>query len=554
MRLTWLVSLRTRLIAGAGAIALLAFCAAVLAAYGSSQTASQIDRAMDAQARMEHFGSLSRRISDYALLAVETAGGATPTAQRQAQLERRADEVEATFTRIAAAISSAVEAHEDADEETQMLIATQGLTLARMQAQFEGLKQAIEHSYQSGSAATLRPVLDGFATQFSPLLNTAIEEERRNRDRAAERARDLRSLMSQIATAAAVAAPLLLLIFAFGLVRPLLSRIAQVAQAAPRIGGETPVALPLAKRDELGVLFAKINLLSARLARRRVAVDADRAQLNEVIEARTRDLSAANARLSEIDTERRRFFADIGHELRTPLTVILAESDLIMNAPEMKEADVRDGMAVIQSRARRLNRRIDDLLRVARSESGQIELDVQDFRLSDCLADAIEDVLPNARRRKIEILKGFDETVTARGDRDWCRQVASGLLDNALRHSSEGARIAVLVARDRDQAVFRILDEGSGLEPGGMQAVFDRFTRGNRAESGLGFGVGLALAQWIVERQGGSIALTSPTKSLFPDDSEAGQKKGPGLEVTVILQTSESALDESQSGVGERRE
>ncbi len=554
MRFTWLNALRTRLIAGAGAIALLAFCAAVLAAYGSTQTARQIDRAMAAQARMELLATLSRRISDYALLAVETAGGAMPSAQRQAQLDGRTREVGATFERVGAAISSAVAAAEGADEETQMLLATQGLTLARMQAQFEGLKQAIETSYQGGSATTLRPALDGFATQFSPLLNTAIEEERRNRDRAAERARDLRSWMSNVATAAAIAAPLLLLIFAFGLVRPLLSRIAQVADAAPQIGGATPVALPLAKRDELGVLFAKINLLAARLERRRIAVDADRAQLNEVIEARTKDLSAANDRLSAIDTERRRFFADIGHELRTPLTVILAECDLMLSAPKNDEDDVRSGMAVIQSRAKRLNRRIDDLLRVARSESGQIELDMRDFALADCLRDAVDDVSPNAKRRGVQTLAELDPELAALGDRDWCRQVASGLLDNALRHTPEGGRVAVLARREGDQAVFCVLDEGPGLAAADQKAVFERFTRGSRAEGGLGFGVGLALAKWIVERQSGSISLTSPTKSQFPGEGEGCPMRGPGLEVTVRLQSGTRAVDQSPRAQLESRQ
>ncbi len=526
------------MIAGVGAIALLAIFAALLAAYGSAETARSIDEANAAQSRMEQLAALSRRVGDYAILAVETAAGGMPAEVRASHLEVRAAEVESAFARLDHALGSAVNAAESESEETQMRHATRGLTLARMRAQYDALRGAVEGQYAGRTPLELRPVLDGFATRFSPLLNEAMEEEQRERDRATASVQALRGWMLDLAIAAAILSLVLLIGFYLGLVHPLLARLRTLGEATTKIGqGNVAVQVPLAQHDELGVLFAKINLLAARLARQRRAVDADRAQLNQVIEARTRDLSAANQRLSEADGERRRFFADIGHELRTPLTVISAEAELLLSTEAIEDADMRSGLVVVQSRARRLNRRIDDLLRVARSESGQIELDSKPFALATCLRDAIEDMRPALKHGGVRLLEEVYESISVKGDRDWCRQVVGGLIDNAVRHSCAEGRILVQAAVERGAdaqcACIRVLDEGSGLDAGEQEEVFSRFVRGSRSESSLGFGVGLALAKWVIEQQGGRISLASPAESPLPRGETA--RKGPGLEVSLWL-------------------
>ena len=171
--------------------------------------------------------------------------------------------------------------------------------------------------------------------------------------------------------AIALGAALLLAGYYLGLVRPLLGRLDRVARAAEAVGaGAFDRAPPVDRRDELGLVFAQINRMAARLGRARRALERDRARLEATVAERTAALSAANARLEAIDAERRRLFADVGHELRTPLTVILAETELAAAAGPVGEAELREALEVIGARARRLNRRIDDLLRVARSESG----------------------------------------------------------------------------------------------------------------------------------------------------------------------------------------
>ena len=258
-------------------------------------------------------------------------------------------------------------------------------------------------------------------------------------------------------------------------------------------------------------------------------MESDRAQLNRIIAARTAELEQANARLSGIDRARRRFFADVGHELRTPLTVILAEAELGLQNPAVQN-DARESMSVIHARARRLNRRIDDLLRVARSETGEIQLNPGPFDLAEAAAQAASDIGPLARRRDVRLEIELTPC-PAIGDADWIRQVISGLIENAVKHAGAGSTVVVRTAQRDGQAMALVTDNGPGLPDDAIPVVLERFAQGSREASGSGFGVGLSLARWVVERQSGSLMLASPAL----DAPAGGAQAGPGLTVTVTL-------------------
>jgi len=531
-----LTGLRARMIAGAGAMALLVLVAAAITANAAIESAARIERAVAAQGRMELLAAVSQRIGDFALAAVER-GEANP-GERDARLAARAEAVEAALARAEQAIAEAVEAARTLDEETRMLRATRGLGLARMRAQFEALTRGLAAEDDRGA---LRARLDGFATRFAPLLDQALREERRDRDAAFAEARALREGLLRQAAAIALAAPILLVLFHFGLTRPLLARIDRVGQATRELArGDFTTRLAVETRDELGLLFARMNRLAARLARRAREVAADRAALNETIAARTADLSAANARLAAVDADRRRFFADVGHELRTPLTVILAETDLCLSAASLAEDEARHALGVIRTRARRLNRRIEDILRVARSEDGRIELAEAPFDLAGAARDAVEDMAGAARRLRVALIgPAPDRPLPVIGDRDWIRQVIGGLIDNAIRHGPEGGRIRIALESREGAAHLGVTDEGPGIAPAERDQLFRRFARGGRAAPGEGFGVGLSLARWIVECHHGTISITSPA----PEPVGAAPA-GPGATAVVVLPLAGPGLPE----------
>jgi len=520
-------SLRFRLLAGALAIAMVAIFAGLLAAYGAAETANRISQSVAAQHRMEILSNLSARISDFALVGVEAGAAGIASDVRRARLQSRAALVEEAFGRMEQALAGAVEESRSMGEEEQMRRATRSLVLARMKAQYGALKKSLEDE-QSGPH--MRAILDSFATQFSPLLNEAIADERRDRDAASKSVEELHGLMVNLALGAGAVAIGLLILFYRLLIRPLIYRLNRVAAAASDIGGgDFDIDLPVTRRDELGALFGVINTTAARLRERRAEVDSDRARLSETVAARTAELSEANGRLSMIDAERRRFFADVGHELRTPLTVILAESELALK-DGVDPAEAVDALSVIRSRAVRLNRRIDDLLRVARSETGQVELDSRPFDLAAAAEDAVADMAPLAKRQNVTLAAVLESAPTL-GDADWCRQVVCGLIENAVKHSPKGAVIEVATHMIDGEAELSVLDEGQGLAEGDSERVFGRFARGAREAMGSGFGVGLALARWVVGQQSGTISINSPA----PRPPRGGKLGGRGAQVVIRL-------------------
>jgi len=231
----------------------------------------------------------------------------------------------------------------------------------------------------------------------------------------------------------------------------------------------------------------------------------DRARLESTVAARTAELSRANLRLSQADSQRRRFFADVGHELRTPLTVILGEAEL-----GLRQADepLRSSLGTIQSRALRLFRRIEDLLRIARSESGQLELEREPVDFGAAVRAALADVTPLLGRAGVEA-RVEPPGMTVTGDADWLRQVFAGLLENAAKYAGRGASVAIGGRVADGMAVVEVVDTGPGLLPERLEAVFNRFGRGDVPAPG--FGVGLALARWVVEAHGGSLVAESRT-------------------------------------------
>jgi signal transduction histidine kinase len=291
--------------------------------------------------------------------------------------------------------------------------------------------------------------------------------------------------------------------------------------------------LPLGARDELAVLFARINQATARLARRRDAVARDRARLEAIVDERTAALREANARLERADTDRRRFFADVGHELRSPLTVILAEAELAAGATE--DPALREALATIRTRALRLNRRVDDLLRIARSESGQLGLDRRPVDLAAVARLAADDLAPLVRKAGARV--DFADTGEAFviGDPDWLRQIAGGLIGNALKHGGPGVAVRLTTGVGSDGTFLEVTDDGPGLPEDDHARVLARFGQGRPEDpatrrAGGGFGIGLTLARWVAEAHGGRLDLRSPVANgrglavrvTLPDSAVAG--------------------------------
>ncbi len=201
----------------------------------------------------------------------------------------------------------------------------------------------------------------------------------------------------------------------------------------------------------------------------------------------------------------RAFAADASHELRTPLTVIRSSVEHLHRHREEPLGAASEALDDIEAEVSHLSLLVDDLLLLARTDSGAVPLDRMPLDLGDVASDAATSLVRLAEDRQVR-LEVDPEPAMLDGDPVRLRQLVTILVDNAVRHSPRGGVVSVRVRTDGPLAAVEVADQGPGVRPEDMEHVFDRFYRAPGAPSG-GTGLGLAIARWITERHGGRIGV-----------------------------------------------
>lgn len=203
----------------------------------------------------------------------------------------------------------------------------------------------------------------------------------------------------------------------------------------------------------------------------------------------------------------REFAADASHELRTPLTVIRASVEDLERHPRQPVARVGTALVDIRDEVDHLTAMVEDLLLLARSDSGAVELERVRVDLGDVASSGAAALGKIATEHGVA-LSVDPEPAEIDGDPARLRQLVTILIDNAIRHSPAGARVSVRVRADGAIATLVVDDEGPGIRADDLPRVFDRFYRAAGAPGG-GTGLGLAIAAWIVERHAGGITAAN---------------------------------------------
>lgn len=207
------------------------------------------------------------------------------------------------------------------------------------------------------------------------------------------------------------------------------------------------------------------------------------------------------------------FVQNASHELRTPLAIIQTTGELLLDHPDKRIVDRFEDVNTITSETKRLSRLVDDLMALSLDDAGRTTLvpsvvDV-DALVRD-VATAYED-FATLQDKQLRVDASFGGTVDA--DADKLRQLLGILLDNALKYTAAGDEIVVSTRADARSAgskcVIAVADTGCGIDPEDREHAFERFYRADKARSREtgGYGLGLSLAQRIVEAHGGTIAL-----------------------------------------------
>ena len=203
----------------------------------------------------------------------------------------------------------------------------------------------------------------------------------------------------------------------------------------------------------------------------------------------------------------RDFVADAAHELRTPLTILHSSVELGLASDQPDEQGEALTQALVESR--HLARLIDDLSLLARADSGALTLDMQPVELGQLVSETVNGVEMLAEDRGVRLQTAASGVIRVLGDRGRLRQLLVIVLDNALKHTPPGGTIGVALSEVSGKARLQVRDTGLGIEAQDLPHLFDRLYRAKRDRGTDGGGLGLAIARWIVEAHGGSIAATN---------------------------------------------
>jgi signal transduction histidine kinase/CheY-like chemotaxis protein len=321
-------------------------------------------------------------------------------------------------------------------------------------------------------------------------------------------ARDLRviAVIAMLLTALALS-------FGLRLHRIVTEPILALARMSRRVSSEQDFGLRAVKRgdDEIGALVDDFNRMLAELAARDEALRAERESLEQRVEERTMLLRLAKDEAERANTAKSEFLSRMSHELRTPLNAILGFAQLLGDEQEPQLAPQQaDNVNEIRHAGEHLLALVNEILDLARIESGHIELNFQAVALAPLAAECVARVRPLARRDQLDIALDIDPDLWVRADQGRLAQVLLNLLSNAIKYNRERGWIRVGARPTADGVRIEVSDSGRGIAASQMSRLFKPFERLESSYDGIeGTGIGLALVKMLVEAMGGTIGVDS---------------------------------------------
>ncbi|HEY7756459.1 MAG TPA: ATP-binding protein [Actinomycetota bacterium] len=277
----------------------------------------------------------------------------------------------------------------------------------------------------------------------------------------------------QLLIAGAVAAALALLV-ARWLARGMTQPLRDMAKAAQRMStGDYGQRVVTASRDEVGQLAVAFNRMSGELA--------------------------------SLERLRRDLVANVSHELKTPISALRARLENLLDGVERPDPET---LQVMLAQSERLGRLVDQLLELARLESGEVPLRREAVPLRPLVSRVVSEIEVTRARQDVQLSQDVpDDLPAVFADAERLHQVLFNLLDNAVRFTPEGGRVRVTASGHNGSVDVAVSDTGPGIDAEHLPRLFERFYRVDTARSRDegGTGIGLAIARSVVEAHGGRI-------------------------------------------------
>jgi two-component system, NarL family, sensor histidine kinase BarA len=264
--------------------------------------------------------------------------------------------------------------------------------------------------------------------------------------------------------------------------------------------------------------FEELAVAFNRMLRHLTTIQEELRQVNASLDGKVDELAQVNMRLYEMNMLKSDFLSTMSHELRTPLNSILGFSDVLAAIDALDDKQKRY-VQNIQKSGRTLLEMINDILDLAKIESGKMETRLTEFRIDLVVGTQCDLARPLSEKKNIDIESRLPvDPPPMRQDQARVQQILNNLLSNAIKFTPEGGRISVSVEHDpRDFMVLRVSDTGVGIAEEDQQIIFEKFRQGRTAMPGgdamtrehSGTGLGLSIVKELCKLLGGEISVQS---------------------------------------------
>lgn len=346
----------------------------------------------------------------------------------------------------------------------------------------------------------------GATARFDTLAASMIAKEHEESQEARLAVADLKRTVTTLAVVIPILVGLLgaaglTLIFArvAGPLQALETTVLNLGQdkGAPQVGGFT----------EFRRLAAAFGRMNDQIAAQRATLQAINTDLERQVLERTAEIEAGREALAEIDRNRRLFFSKLGHELRTPATIIRGEAEVALRDPDASAARLREALAEVAANSQFLQRRLEDMLALARAEDGRVVLSRAPVDLSEVMRQAVAMAEPYVRASGLEVAARIEDDAGPgiEGDASWLLQAVLALVDNAAKFAAGAEPIRLGLSREGSDLVIAVADDGPGVDPVDLPRLFEDYYQTAAGRARGGSGLGLSIARWVAEQHGGRI-------------------------------------------------
>lgn len=375
--------------------------------------------------------------------------------------------------------------------------------------------------YESNIASD--ELIEKFKSQVSTLDKLRYEIERLNAEEAILVAKDQQEVVDQrqrhinITLIAAISGILGSILAVWVFSGTIVERVRLLRDSAGHLAKAEALDLPSSSRDELGQLSDELDHASQLLAK----------NISDAVQARQE--------AEEASASKSMFLSRTSHELRTPLNAILGFAQLLEQ--DLSPGKQRDSVSLILGAGQHLLKLINEVLEIARIESGEISLELSPVEVNTLLEEAKHYIAPIGRIRDIEIKSEIAPDLWAMANRQKLLQVVLNLLSNALKYGPVSSSVMLRGYRQHNSIIIEVQDDGAGIPSELKGRLFTPFDRlGAEHTKVEGIGLGLALSKQIMLSMHGSIHVADD-KSLFWIEIAASE---PGFEPNIATQSTHS--------------